>query len=79
MRGDPMNDHIRMFGWVLFGIGCLLTLTGLVALIGFVNIQVDAVGIDLDTTTERVAWIVTWLVAAVSGGLLLALTHRDNR
>lgn len=74
-----MNDHIRMFGWVLFGIGCLLTMAGLVALVEFVHIQVDAVGINLDTTTERIAWIVSWLVAAVSGGLLLALTHRDSR
>ncbi len=73
-----MNHHIRMFGWVLFGIGSLLTLTGLVALIGFLNIQVDAVGIDVDTTAERIAWIVTWLVVVISGGLLLALTRREN-
>lgn len=73
-----MNEHIRAFGWLLFGIGSILTLMGLVALIAAMNIQIDAIGVDLDTTIERIAWIVCWLVAVVSGGILLALTQPDN-
>lgn len=73
-----MNDHIRLFGWLLFGTGSILTLIGLIALIAAINVNIDAIGVDLDTTIERVAWIVCWLVAVVSGGLLLALTQPDN-
>ena len=77
-----MNDHIRLFGWLLFGTGSILTLIGLVALVAVINIHIDVLGIDLDTTIERIAWIVSWLVAVVSGGMLLALTgarkHDDS-
>lgn len=73
-----MNDPIRLFGWLLFGTGSILTLIGLIALIAVINIHIDVIGIDLDTTIERIAWIVSWLVAVVSGGMLLALTHPEN-
>lgn len=73
-----MNERIRVFGWLLFGIGSILTLIGLIALIAVININIDAIGVDLDTTVERIAWIVCWLVAVVSGGILLALTQPEN-
>ncbi len=69
-----MNIRIRVFGWLLFSIGSFLTFLGLMSVIGIVHVQIEAFGINIDTLQERIAWIVSWLVTVITGGLLLALT-----
>lgn len=74
-----MNENIRIFGWLLLGMGFVLALLGVMAVIGLVHVQIDAFGVNLDTIQERVAWIVLWMVAAVTGGLLLGLTRPESQ
>lgn len=69
-----MNIRIRVFGWLLFSIGSFLTFLGLMSMIGIVHVRIEAFGINIDTLQERIAWIVSWLVTVITGGLLLALT-----
>lgn len=74
-----MNENIRIFGWLLLGMGFVLTLLGVMAIIGLVHVQIDAFGVNLDTIQERIAWVVLWVVAAVTGGLLLGLTNPEDQ
>lgn len=69
-----MNIRIRVFGWLLFSIGSFLTFLGLMSMIGIVHVRIEAFGINIDTLQERIAWIVSWLVTVITGGLFLALT-----
>ena len=73
-----MNVHIRSFGWLLLIAGSVLTLLGIMALLGLIHVQIDAIGVNLDTTQERIAWIGSWLVIVISGGLLLGLTRPQH-
>lgn len=70
-----MNVHLRSFGWLLLLMGTILTLLGVIALPGWINVRIDAFGVDLDTLAEQIAWIVCWVVMIVTGGLLLGLTN----
>lgn len=70
-----MNYNIRIFGWLLLGVGSVLIFVGVMALFGLVHVQIDFFGINLDTMEERIAWIVSWFVIFVLGSLLVALTQ----
>ena len=74
-----MNTFIRSFGWLLLGIGSLLTLVGIIALPGWIQVRVDSFGLDLDTIQEWIAWIMCWLVTVITGGLLVGLTNPKRR
>lgn len=74
-----MNENIRFFGWLLLYIGSILMFIGVMAVIDFVHIQIEIFGINLDRISERIAWIVCWLVAVVTGGLLISLTSPENQ
>lgn len=74
-----MNENIRIFGWLLLGLGFVLTFLGVMAVVGLIHVQIDVFGVNLDTIQERVAWIVLWIVAAVTGGLLIGLTSPENQ
>lgn len=74
-----MNVHIRVFGWLLFGMGSVLTVLGVLAITGLIQVRIDYFGINLDTMQERIAWIFSWMVVVVSGSLLLALTSPNSQ
>jgi len=71
-----MKYYLRVFGWLLLGMGTVLGVVGLLAVIGLMQVPIDFFGIDLDTSVERIAWVVGCLVAAVVGLTLLFLTRR---
>ncbi len=70
-----MKYYLRVFGWLLLGMGTVLAVLGLLAVIGLMQVPIDFLGIDLDTRAERIAWVVGWLVAAAVGLALLLLTR----
>ena len=70
-----MNYNIRVFGWLLLGMGSILAFIGLMAVVGLIHVQIDFFGVDLDTMQERIAWIFSWLLVFVVGSLLIALTQ----
>lgn len=70
-----MNYNIRVFGWLLLGMGSILAFIGLMAIVGLIHVQIDFFGVNLDTMQERIAWIISWFVVFVVGSLLIALTQ----
>jgi len=70
-----MRYYLRVLGWLLLGMGTVLAVLGLLAVIGLTQVQIDFFGIDLDTSTKRIAWVAGWLVAAAAGLALLFLTR----
>ena len=65
-----MNTLKRVTGWLLFGVGAVLTSLGMLALAGFGWAQIDLFGIELATKNDRVMWVIGWLVAAMVGLLM---------
>ena len=65
-----MNTLKRVAGWLLFGVGTVLTSVGMLALAGFGWAQTDLFGIELQTKNDRVVWVIGWLVAAMVGLLM---------
>jgi len=74
-----MKYYLRIFGWLLLGMGVVLGIVGLLAAIGLMQVQIDFFGIDLDTSAERIAWTAGWLVAAAAGLALLFLTRHGSQ
>ena len=73
-----MKYYLRVFGWLLLGMGTALAVLGLLAVIGLMQVQIDIMGIALHTSAERIFWVVGWLVAAAAGLALLLLTRSSN-
>ena len=65
-----MNTFKRVTGWLLFGVGTVLTSLGMLALAGFAWAQIDLFGIGQQTKNDRVVWVIGWLVAAMVGLLM---------
>ncbi len=65
-----MNTLKRVTGWLLFGVGTVLTCLGMLALAGFAWAQIHLFGIELQTKNDRVMWVIGWLIAAMVGLLL---------
>lgn len=65
-----MNTLKRAAGWLLFGVGTVLTGLGMLALAGFAWAQIDVFGIELQTKNDRVVWVIAWLLAAMIGLLM---------
>lgn len=74
-----MKYYLRVFGWLLLGMGTVLGVLGLLAGFGLVQVQIGFFGIDLETSSERIAWVAGWLVAAAAGLALLYLTRRGTQ
>ncbi len=74
-----MKYYLRVFGWLLFGMGIVLGVLGVLSVIGLTQVSIDFFGIDLDTRAQHIAWAAGWLVAAAAGLALLFLTRRATR
>ena len=74
-----MKYYLRVFGWLLLGMGTVPGVLGVLAVIGLMQVPIDFFGIDLDTRPERIAWAAGWLVAAAAGLALLFLTRRATQ
>ncbi len=74
-----MRYYLRILGWLLLGMGTVLGVLGLLAVIGLMQVQIDFFGIDLDTSTERIAWVAGWLGTAAAGLALLFFTRRGDQ
>jgi hypothetical protein len=48
-----MHDYTRVFGWLLVGMGTVLSLITALALAGLIPLQIDFFGFNLDTRGER--------------------------
>ena len=76
-----MTPAIRAFGWLLLVLGTALGALGFSAVNGLIDLPVESLGIDLDTSAERNPWVLGCLVAAALGLILLLFTkpHREHK
>lgn len=66
-----MNYYLRVFGWLMLGMGLVLGGVTALALADVIPLQITVFGRSLDERTERVRWLAAWLIAAGVGlGLL---------
>lgn len=71
-----MMHYTHVLGWLLLGMGLVLSVLSLLALAGLLAVQIDFFGLDLDTPTERTVWTAAWLLAAAAGLGLLRMSRR---
>ena len=69
-----MRYFLRVLGWLLLGMGCVLSLLGVLALSGLAQVPIDFFGVEVGTGTGLVLWTGGWLVAAAAGLALLRAT-----
>lgn len=62
-----MKALIRGFGWLLFFVSTVFTLTGMLALGGLVNDPSGMLGVQLTAKNDRVLWVVIWLLGTLAG------------
>lgn len=63
---------MRVIGWLLLGMGAVLSAITFLAMVGVFPLQIDFFGLDLDTRTDRMTFAVgSLLVAAIGLGLLI--------
>jgi len=73
-----MKYYLRVFGWLLLGMGIVLATVGLLAISGIIQMNIDFFGIDLNSEKELINWLVGWVVAFVAGLILLYLTRHSK-
>jgi hypothetical protein len=74
-----LKYYLRVFGWLLLGMGAVLGVLGTLGLIGLTQAPIDWFGISLDSGADRIAWTVSWLAAAAAGLALLLWTRRGSQ
>ena len=73
-----MKYYLRVFGWLLLGMGIVLAIVGLLSISGIIQMNIDFFGIDLNSEKELINWLVGWVVAFVAGLILLYLTRHSK-
>ena len=68
---------MRVVGWLLLGMGIVISLLTTLALAGIVHLQIDFFGFNLDTRSERVALASVCFIVAVAGLVLLRISKRS--
>ena len=66
-----MNRVSRAAGWLLVGVGTLMSLAGVLALMGFPDLHLIFGPVEFDTPAEKVAWLGVWMLSIVAGVVLL--------
>ena len=66
-----MNRVFRAAGWLLVGVGTLMSLAGVLALMGFRDLHLIFGPVEFDTPAEKGAWIGVWVLSIVAGVVLL--------
>lgn len=74
-----MHDYTRVFGWLLVGMGTVLSLITASALAGLIPLQIDFFGFNLDTRGERYVLVSALMIAAVAGLVLLRISKRSAK
>ena len=68
---------MRVIGWLLVGMGTVLSLIIALALAGMIQLQIEFFGFNLDTRAERFALVCAWVSAAIAGLVLLRISKRS--
>ena len=71
-----MKYYLRVLGWLLLGLGTVLGTLGLFAFLGILTVLFDFFGVELNTSTQLIYWIVGWSLSAAIGLALLLYTRR---
>jgi hypothetical protein len=71
-----MHYYSRVVGWLLVGMGTVLSLTTALALTGIIQLQIDFFGFNLDTRGERYLLVSALVIAALIGLVLLRISNR---
>ena len=66
-----MNRVFRAAGWLLVGVGTLMSLAGVLALMGMHDLHLQFGPVEFDTAREKAAWIGVWVLSIVAGVVLL--------
>ena len=74
-----MHYYMRVIGWLLVGMGTLLSVVTALALAGVIQLQIDFFGFNLDTRGERLALVSGLVIAAVAGFVLLRISKRSPK
>ena len=73
-----MKHYTRVFGWLLLGMGTVLSALTLLAATGLFPLQIDFFGLDLEASGERITCTVAWLLVAIIGLGLLVFGRRKS-
>ena len=75
----PRMTKLKVTGGILVGFGTVLAGVAALAIFGVFPLSVDFFGFKIDTQSERLAWIASWVGVAVVGLLLLYLARTGQR
>jgi hypothetical protein len=73
-----MNRVFRAGGWLLVWLGALMTFGGVLSLTGLTDIHLMFGDVEFNTPAEKGAWIGVWLLAILSGVVLLRTSRRRD-
>lgn len=70
-----MRTNSLAVGWLLLGMGAVLSVLGFLSVAGVLSVSIHAFGVPVETPAERTLWSVGWLLAALLGGGVLRLAR----
>jgi hypothetical protein len=74
-----MRYYTRVFGWLLVGMGTVLSLITAMALAGIIQLHIDFFSFNLDTLSERYTLVSALVIVAVAGLVLLLISKRSAK
>ena len=74
-----MSRVFRAGGWLLVGVGTLMTLAGVLALLNITDMHLMFGDVEFDKPAEKGAWIGVWLLSIVSGVVLIRASKAQKR
>ena len=73
-----MKYILRVIGWLLLGMGAVMTTLEVLALNGVTQLKIEFFGIHVDSETERTTWLIGWAIAVVAGFVLLYIAKQNQ-
>ena len=70
---------MRVVGWLLVGMGTVLSLVTALALAGIIHLQIDFFGFNLDTRGERYVLVCALVIAVIAGFVFLRISKRSAK
>jgi hypothetical protein len=70
---------MRVVGWLLVGMGTVLSLITALALAGIIQLQIDFFAFNLDTRGERFVLVSALVIVALVGLVLLRISKRSPK
>ncbi len=71
-----MKYYLRVIGWLLLGMGTVLSALAALAFVDIIPLHITFFERSLETSGERLGWVVGWLLAAGLGFVLLQVSRR---